>query len=96
LLVKFFGEFHVAWMRLIKFIIRIKNVGLSFVYLGIESGNKTGLNVFNKHYQPEDIYRALNTLDEISMDFEYGFMLFEPDCTFDTIMKDIDFFEDPL
>lgn len=72
-------------------LLELKNVGLSFVYLGIESGNKTGLNVFNKHYQPEDIYRALNTLDEISMDFEYGFMLFEPDCTFDTIMKDIDF-----
>ena len=54
---------------------RLKDVGLRFLYLGIESGCDEGLNTCNKHCDVTDVYRALNVLEDAGMKFEYGFML---------------------
>jgi radical SAM superfamily enzyme YgiQ (UPF0313 family) len=71
----------------------MKDVGLMCVYLGIESGNNRGLRTFNKHFSVDDIYRAVGILNEIDMPFEFGFMIFDPDSTFETIQENIIFLE---
>ena len=65
----------------------LRDVGLQTVYLGIESGSEEGLTTANKKYHVDDIYRAIRTLDEIGMDYEYGFMLFDPYSTFMTVRE---------
>jgi anaerobic magnesium-protoporphyrin IX monomethyl ester cyclase len=64
-------------------------VGLQTVYLGIESGSEQGLTTANKHYHVDDVYRAIGILDDIGVDYEYGFMLFDPYSTFTTVRENI-------
>lgn len=70
---------------------RMKTAGLAGVYLGIESGSDQGLKTFNKHYCVSDVYRALEILKEINLPFEFGFMLFEPYSTNESVRENIDF-----
>jgi anaerobic magnesium-protoporphyrin IX monomethyl ester cyclase len=72
---------------------RLKEVGLSFLYLGIEAGCNQGLETCNKHYRAEKIYHALDILRDIGISYEYGFMIFDPDSTFESIKKNINFLE---
>lgn len=69
----------------------LKNVGLTFVYLGIESGNEQGLKTCNKHFKVKDIYDSIDLLEKADMKFDYGFMMLTPTTTFDTIEKDLEF-----
>lgn len=71
----------------------LKTVGLDFVYMGIESGYDHGLKIFNKHYTTKDVFRAIKILNEINIDFEYGFMLLDPDSTLESIKQNVDFLE---
>jgi radical SAM superfamily enzyme YgiQ (UPF0313 family) len=71
----------------------LQEVGLEFVYMGIESGSNKSLKTFNKQYTVEDIYTALDVLKELDIYFEYGFMLFEPSSTIKTIKESINFLE---
>ena len=72
---------------------KMKDVGLMCVYMGIEAGNNQGLKTFNKHYSVNDIYKALDMLNEIEMPFEFGFMIFDPESTFKSIGENIRFLE---
>jgi radical SAM superfamily enzyme YgiQ (UPF0313 family) len=72
----------------------LMEVGLQVLYLGIESGSEKGLKTANKHYKVEDIYRALNVIRDLGLKFEYGFMLFDPFSTFDTVRENIALLED--
>jgi anaerobic magnesium-protoporphyrin IX monomethyl ester cyclase len=67
----------------------LQDVGLQTVYLGIESGSERGLATANKKYHVADIYRAIHVLDGIGMEYEYGFMLFDPYSTFETVRENI-------
>jgi anaerobic magnesium-protoporphyrin IX monomethyl ester cyclase len=69
----------------------LKQVGLTFVYLGIESGNNPGLKTCNKHYMVKDVFNALDLLERADMKFDYGFMMFTPNTTFDSIEEDLKF-----
>jgi len=73
---------------------RLKEVGLTVLYLGIESGCTQGLKAFNKGYGVDDIYGALETLRQIGMEFEYGFMMFEPDSTMTSLRENIRFLKE--
>ena len=70
---------------------RMRDAGLAGVYLGIESGSDPGLLTFNKHYQVDDVYRALDMLAEIGVPYEYGFMILEPYSTVATVRENIEF-----
>jgi radical SAM superfamily enzyme YgiQ (UPF0313 family) len=70
---------------------RLKEVGLRLVYLGIESGNPTGLQVLNKHLSVEDSIRAVKTLKESGILYDFGFMLFDPSSTFDSVRTNLTF-----
>lgn len=72
---------------------KMKDVGLMCVYMGIESGNEQGLTTFNKHYVVDDIFRALDVLNEVEMPFEFGFMIFDPGSTFESVGENIRFLE---
>ncbi|MCE8424089.1 MAG: radical SAM protein [Candidatus Methanoperedens sp.] len=69
----------------------LKEVGLAFIYLGIESGSNQGLITFNKHYEVDEVYRTLEILEMTKMNFEYGFMLLNPDTDFNSIKENIYF-----
>ena len=70
---------------------KLKEVGLSVLYVGIESGNESGLKIFNKGYKVEDVFKASKTLKEVGINMQCGFMLFDPDSTLDTIKENIRF-----
>jgi anaerobic magnesium-protoporphyrin IX monomethyl ester cyclase len=69
----------------------LKEAGLDFLYLGIESGNDQGLKTFNKQYKVEDIYRSIAILNKLKINFNYGFMMFDPDSNFESLQENINF-----
>jgi anaerobic magnesium-protoporphyrin IX monomethyl ester cyclase len=72
---------------------RMRNAGLSTVYLGIESGNEDGLRTLNKRLSVEDSLRAVATLNQLGLGFIYGFMLFDPSSTFDSLRENLRFLQ---
>ena len=71
----------------------LKAVGLTFLYIGIESGNDQGLITCNKNYTVEDVNRGLRILEKEEMNFDFGFMLLTPDSTLESIEEDAVFLE---
>jgi radical SAM superfamily enzyme YgiQ (UPF0313 family) len=69
----------------------LKEVGMDFVFLGIEAGCEQSLKTFNKGYNVEDIYRGVEILEQVGIEFEYGFMLFDPECSFDSVRENFAF-----
>jgi anaerobic magnesium-protoporphyrin IX monomethyl ester cyclase len=71
----------------------MKNSGLFLVYLGIESGTDYGLRLMNKHMTTEKSIKAVNTLKELGIKYDFGFMLFDPSTTHQSIRDNLDFLE---
>ncbi len=71
----------------------MKEAGLFLVYLGIEDGTDIGLELMNKRITKETNLHAVNLLKELEISFDFGFMLFNPKSTFQTISENIDFLE---
>lgn len=71
----------------------MKDAGLFLVYLGIESGTEDGLLLMNKLLTPTDNLNAIETLKNLGISYDYGFMLFEPSSTLDTVNDNLDFLE---
>lgn len=65
--------------------------GLLFVYLGVESGNSTGLKTLNKGVTVEQNKRAIETVLRVGLYLSVGFMLFDPDSTIGTIRENLEF-----
>lgn len=74
-----------------KLFLKMKEAGLYLVYLGIESGTDAGLKTLNKQVTVDDNKRAVAVLKELDILFGYGFMLFDPDSDFDSILSNIHF-----
>jgi anaerobic magnesium-protoporphyrin IX monomethyl ester cyclase len=70
--------------------------GLVGVYLGVESGNSTGLRTLNKHVSVEQNVAAIQILKDLELSFEIGFMLFDPSSTVDTVAQNIAFLENNM
>jgi anaerobic magnesium-protoporphyrin IX monomethyl ester cyclase len=70
---------------------KLKKAGLFLVYLGIESGNPTGLRVLNKHLTVEQNVSAVEALKQIGLLYDFGFMLTDPSSTFETVRENIAF-----
>jgi radical SAM superfamily enzyme YgiQ (UPF0313 family) len=69
----------------------MQRAGLYLVYLGIESGTETGLTTLNKQVTVGDNLRAVRTLKDLGLSFGYGFMLFDPSSTFDSVRANVAF-----
>ncbi len=69
----------------------LRDAGLYLVYMGLESGSEEGLSVLNKGLSVEQNVNAVNTLKSIGLMFQYGFMLFDPSTTFNSVRENLDF-----
>jgi radical SAM superfamily enzyme YgiQ (UPF0313 family) len=69
----------------------LREAGLYLVYMGLESGSEEGLDVLNKEITVEQNLRAVSTLKSLGLMWEFGFMLFDPSSTFDSIRENVQF-----
>jgi len=67
--------------------------GLYLVYMGLESGDKQGLEVLDKGISVEQNRAAVATLKDLGLVFEFGFMLFDPSSSFDSIRTNLRFLD---
>jgi anaerobic magnesium-protoporphyrin IX monomethyl ester cyclase len=70
---------------------RLRDAGLFLVYMGIESGVDQGLKILHKEMTVEQNLAAIRTLKEVGIQFSYGFMLFDPSSTFDSVRENVGF-----
>lgn len=71
--------------------IMLKTYGLFHTFLGIEDGTDIGLKRFNKHLTVAESLKGIATLKELNIGFDYGFILFHPMTTYDSLYENLDF-----
>jgi len=71
----------------------MKDHGLYQVFLGIEDGTNEGLRKMNKKLSVEDTLKGVDNLKNLEIGIDYGFMLFQPDSTFDSIRTNLTFLD---
>jgi radical SAM superfamily enzyme YgiQ (UPF0313 family) len=71
----------------------MKNNGLYLVFIGLEDGTDTGLKRLNKQLNISDNIKGISILKKLKIDFDYGFMLFQPTTTFSTLSENLDFLQ---
>jgi anaerobic magnesium-protoporphyrin IX monomethyl ester cyclase len=69
----------------------MRDAGLYLVYMGLESGSEEGLRTLHKQVTVEQNIRAVETLKQIGLMFEFGFMLFDPSSTFASVRENVRF-----
>jgi anaerobic magnesium-protoporphyrin IX monomethyl ester cyclase len=69
----------------------LRDAGLFLVYMGIESGVEAGLDVLFKQMTVEQNLVGVATLKKLGILFGYGFMLFDPSSSFDSVRANIAF-----
>jgi radical SAM superfamily enzyme YgiQ (UPF0313 family) len=69
----------------------MKNFGLFLVFLGIEDGTDIGLTLLNKHMSIAKCLKGINILKTLKIDFDYGFMPFQPSTTYLTLKDNLNF-----
>lgn len=69
----------------------MRDAGLFMVYMGLESGSEEGLTTLHKQITVEQNLRAVAVLKELGIMFEFGFMLFDPSTTFESVAKNLQF-----
>ncbi len=72
----------------------MKNCGLFLVYLGIESGTDNGLLLMNKRIKVETNIKAVEILKQLEINYDYGFMLFDPSTNYQLILDNLNFLEE--
>lgn len=72
---------------------RLMQVGLTHVYMGVESGDEQGLLNMNKHLQPAQHIEAGRILKALGLTFDFGFMLLDPYSDFNSVRNNIAFLE---
>ncbi len=70
---------------------RMRDAGLYMVYMGLESGNEEGLVTLHKQITVEQNLQAVRILKNIGVRFEFGFMLLDPNSTFDSVQENVEF-----
>lgn len=69
----------------------MRDAGLYLVYLGLESGSEEGLRTLNKGITVQQNILAVDTLKELGILFDFGFMMLEPSSTFESILDNVAF-----
>ena len=72
----------------------MKNNGLYMVFLGIDDGTDSGLLRLNKHMTKAESMKGINLLKKLEIDYDYGFMLFQPSSTFRSVIYNLDFLKE--
>jgi anaerobic magnesium-protoporphyrin IX monomethyl ester cyclase len=69
----------------------MRDAGLYLVYMGLESGSEDGLEALHKQVTVQQNLRAVEILKELGLMFEFGFMLFDPSTTFESVRQNVQF-----
>jgi radical SAM superfamily enzyme YgiQ (UPF0313 family) len=69
----------------------MRKAGLFLVYMGIESGVDSGLEILFKQMTIAQNLAAVETLKKLRIAFSYGFMLFDPSSTFQSVRENVGF-----
>jgi anaerobic magnesium-protoporphyrin IX monomethyl ester cyclase len=69
----------------------MREAGLFLVYMGIESGVDSGLEILFKQMTIEQNIEAIRTLKKLEIVYSYGFMLFDPSSTFESVRQNVGF-----
>ena len=70
---------------------KLRDAGLFLVYMGIESGVESGLEVLFKEMTVQQNLAGVETLKQLGILFGYGFMLFDPSSSFESVRENIQF-----
>ena len=70
---------------------KLRDAGLFLVYMGLESGTEQGLRVLNKEMSVQENLAAVRTLKELELNVPYGFMLFDPSSTSESVRENLIF-----
>jgi anaerobic magnesium-protoporphyrin IX monomethyl ester cyclase len=71
----------------------MRDAGLYLVYMGLESGNEEGLKVLHKQVTVEQNLRAVQILKQVGLLFEFGFMLFDPSSSLESVRANLTFLQ---
>ncbi|MHC4619912.1 MAG: B12-binding domain-containing radical SAM protein [Planctomycetota bacterium] len=71
----------------------MRDAGLFLVYLGIEDGTDDGLRLMDKRTTAQENVKAADTLKELGIRYDFGFMLFHPSATSRSIMDNLAFLQ---
>jgi radical SAM superfamily enzyme YgiQ (UPF0313 family) len=74
----------------------MKRCGLFLVYLGIESGTDEGLRFMNKNTEVRRTLNGVRILKSLKIMYDYGFMLFDPSTTMETIRSNLAFLKEVI
>jgi radical SAM superfamily enzyme YgiQ (UPF0313 family) len=69
----------------------MRDAGLFMVYMGLESGSEEGLKTLHKQITVEQNIQAVEILKGLGLMFQFGFMLFEPSTTFESVRENLHF-----
>jgi anaerobic magnesium-protoporphyrin IX monomethyl ester cyclase len=69
----------------------MREAGLFLVYMGIESGVDAGLEILFKQMTIAQNREAVEALKKLGIVFSYGFMLFDPSSTFQSVRENVGF-----
>ncbi|MFD0345353.1 B12-binding domain-containing radical SAM protein [Kitasatospora aburaviensis] len=69
----------------------LREAGLFLVYMGIESGVESGLEILFKQMTVEQNLTGVRVLKDVGLLFSYGFMLFDPSSTFESVRANVGF-----
>jgi anaerobic magnesium-protoporphyrin IX monomethyl ester cyclase len=73
---------------------QLRDAGLFMVYMGIESGVDSGLEILHKQMTVEQNRSGVAVLKDIGVLYHYGFMLFDPSSTFESVRGNLAFLEE--
>jgi radical SAM superfamily enzyme YgiQ (UPF0313 family) len=69
----------------------LRDAGLFLAYMGIESGVESGLEILHKQLTVEQNRTAVQLLKDLGVLFSYGFMLFDPSSSFESVRENLEF-----
>ncbi|MEF8767491.1 MAG: radical SAM protein [Candidatus Accumulibacter phosphatis] len=70
----------------------LRNAGLTRVYIGLESGSWAQKLRYNRKETIDDTLCALKVLQELDLDIDVGFIMFDPNLTIEELLENIAFF----
>ncbi|MHA1649594.1 MAG: B12-binding domain-containing radical SAM protein [Candidatus Helarchaeota archaeon] len=72
---------------------KLKSVGLKGIFLGIESGSKSDIQLYNKKVKIAQNENAIKLLRSLAIPFQFGFIMYNPFSSFSTLRENLNFLE---
>jgi anaerobic magnesium-protoporphyrin IX monomethyl ester cyclase len=72
-------------------LLKLKELGLLRIFLGIESGSQCGLDSIGRRQTTADTERALSLCEEHGVSSQYTMIIFHPEASIESMLEDLDF-----